>query len=313
MARHHRKRKRRGAYRRRQRRKYAVQLPMRKRSQMSMVDPGVLLYRGGFNIQTQRGECITAPIGSMFPKDAIDTNDFNNYSAGDLLPLIGGVIVPTSKCWIHDVKRVWMFTNSSVSAIKYIIYKGRARRTVPSTKSMTTILAGTSYDYADALTGYSNIQPTTIGSTPYDNPLLTNLFRIKPVKTGVVGAGGTFEFKAKKHIRTTYSRMNVSTYDGVTATHDADKYSDVYFIQFHGQPCAGVDTGAVDKVTFAACELDVASYARVTYAKIFDDAIQTQTRMDTTNPFAAATSATLYAPGNIAANTAPGVPDTIIP
>lgn len=287
---------------------------MRKRTQHTLERAGVLLYRGGFELSSSRGNGQMAPIGSMFCKDATDTNDFIDYCALSVLNKASATLVPTSHVYIGDVKRVWMFTNSSVSNVKYIIYRGRARKDIISNAStqMFGVLGGAAFDQAESLTGYSNIQPTTIGATPYDNPLLTNLYKVKPVASGVVGPGGTFEFKRKKNIRSLYAKQEDSTYDFLTSMHDNKHYSDVYFIQWHGQPCAGMD-GANDVVTFAATVLEVASYARVTYARVISDYFMTQSRMETANPYQAATSATLYAPGNIAAGSAPGVPDTVLP
>lgn len=312
MPRYSRSRRRRRMPYRRRKSKYAVRLPMKKRVQHTLDRPGVCLYRGGFELSSSRGEGQMAPLGSMFCKDAIDTNDFVDYDAYDLLTKVNAGTQPTSAIYVGDVRRVWMITNSSVSNVKYTIYKCSARKDVPTIVSMTACLAGAAFDYAEELTGEVNIQPTTIGATPYDCPILTNIYKVKPVARGVVGPGGTFEFKAKKNIRRLYKRLENVTYDGLTSMHDNKKYSDTYIIQWHGQPCAGMN-GVNDVVTIAATVLEVATYARVTYAAVISSGVMTQSRMDGVNPFAAPTSATLYAPGNIAANAAPGVPDTVLP
>lgn len=312
MARYSRRRRRGGPNRRRRSSKYATRLPLKKKTKYDLHSPGVLLYRGGFELASSRGEQVQAPLGSTFCKDAVDTNDFVDYSGYGLLTVVyGGAPSATSTVHIGDVKRVWMITNSSVSNCKYIIYRCRARKDIVSTRTMAIINAAANYDRAENVAGYSNIQPTTIGGTPFDNPVLCNNFNIKPVASGVVGPGGTFEFKQKRNFRCRYSLLEDNAYDGIDSIHDNKKYSDHYIIQFHGQPCAGLD-GANDVVTFAACVLDVATYARVTYALVENFGMTTQTRMETTNPFAAATSALLYTPGNIAATTAGGVPDTTL-
>lgn len=299
-------------YRRRKSRN-AVRLPMKKRVSHTLEEPGVCLYRGGFELSSDRGSGQMAPIGSMFCKDATDTNDFIDYSALQLLGKVAAVTVPTAHIYIGDIKRVWMITNSSVSNVKYVIYRCRARKDIPSNALtlMSGVLGSTSFDAAEQLPTYSNIQPTTIGATPYDNAILTNLYNVKPVARGVVGPGGTFEFKAKKNIRRLFSKSEDAIYDAVTVMHDNKNYSDAYIICFHGQPCAGVN-GANDIVTIAATVLEVATYARVTYARVISSGVTTQTRMETANPFAAPTSALLYTPGNIAATTAGGVPDTVL-
>lgn len=286
---------------------------MKQRVSHTLDRPGVCLFRGGFELATNRGEGVMAPIGSMFCKDTTDTNDFIDYSALSLLNRVSATLLPTSHIYIGDIKRIWMFTNSSVSNIKYIIYRARARKDIVNNAGtlMAAVLGGPNFDYAESLTGKGNIQPNTIGATPYDNPILTNLYKVKPVVQGVVGPGGTFEFRRKHLIRSLFSKSEDSTYDFLTTIHDNKKYSDVYFIHFHGQPCAGFD-GANDVVTFAAAVLDCATYARVTYARVISDFQMTQSRMEAANPFSAPTSAFLYTPGNLAAGAAPGVPDTVL-
>lgn len=312
MPRYRRNRRRRAPYRRRKRYKYAVRLPLKKTTHFQLQNPGVCLYRGGFELASSRGEQSQAPLGSTFPKDALDTNDFTDYSALALLEKVELVPSNTTRIYIGDVKRVWMITNSSVSNVKYTIYRCRARKDIVANRTMAVVNGSANYDRAEALTSEVNIQPTTIGGTPYDNPVLCNLYKVKPVASGVVGPGGTFEYKVKKNIRSFYNRLEDSAYDGISSIHDNKKYSDHYIILWHGQPCAGINV-ANDVVTFAATVLEVASYARVTYARVTYEGVTTQTRMDNTNPFAAGTSATLYAPGNIAAAAAPGVPDTTLP
>jgi len=313
MARFNRRRRGRRSFRARRRYKYATRLPMKKRVQHTLEEPGVLLYRGGFELSSDRGSAQMAPLGSMFCKDATDSNDFIDYAALPMLNKISAVTVPTAHIYIGDVKRVWMVTNSSVSNVKYVIYRCRARKDIPSNALtlMSAVLGSTSFDAAEQLPTYSNIQPTTVGATPYDNPILTNLYKVKPVARGVVGPGGTFEFKRKNNIRRLFAKMEDAVYDAATIMHDSKKYSDTYIICFHGQPCAGLN-GANDVVTLAATVLEVASYARVTYARVTSSGITTQTRMETTNPFSAPTSALLYTPGNIGASGAAGVQDSVL-
>lgn len=313
MARYNRKRRRGASYRKRNRAKYAVRLPLKKRVKYTLDQPGVCLFRGGFHLEAARGVQQTSPLGSVFCKDLINTADFTDYCAKDMMDKVYGAInvVPTTKIWIGDVKRVWQFTNSSVSQVMYQIYRLRARRDI--NVPMATALADPSWQRAEDLPAEQNILGTTIGGTPYDNPVLTNQYKIKPVQRGVLPPGGTGQFQAKRNIRAFYSNLEISTYDGVTARLAPGDYSDYYIIVFHGQPCSGVSNGppVVDVVTYAQAHLDVASYARLTYAKVLSDGIQTTARMEEVNPFAADT-ATLYTPGNIAATTAAGVPDDVL-
>jgi len=312
MARYNRKRRRRAPYRKRKRAKYAVRLPMKKKIKYTLDQPGICLFRGGFHLEAARGEQNTSALGSLFGKDIINTADFTDYCAKDMLDKVYGAanVNATSKIFIGDVKRVWQFTNSSVSQVMYQIYRLRARKDayVP----MATILADAAWQRAEDLPAEENIIGTTIGGTPYDNPTMTNQYKIKPVKRGVLAPGGTGQFSAKRNIRSYYSNLEISTYDGITTRLDAGKYSDYYIIVFHGQPCSGVNAGPTDVVTYAQAHLDVASYARLTYALVLSEGIQTTARMESTNPFAASVSATLYTPGNIAATSAAGVPDDVL-
>jgi len=310
MARYNRKRRRRAPYRKRKRAKYAVRLPMKQKIKYTLDQPGVCLFRGGYHLEASRGTQSTSPLGSVFCKDLINTADFTDYSAKDMMDKIYGAanVDPTTKIWIGDVKRVWQFTNSSVSQILYQIYRLRARRDINIV--MTTALADASWQRAEDLPAEENILGTTIGGTPYDNPVLTNQYKIKPVKRGVLAPGGTGQFSAKRNIRSFYSNLEVSTYDGIQSRLDNGKYSDYYIIVFHGQPASGT-LSAVGVVTYAQAHLDVATYARLTYAKVLSEGIQTTARMESTNPYAA-DAATLYTPGNIAATTAAGVPDTVL-
>jgi len=315
MARYNRKRRRGTSYRKRQRAKYAVRLPLKKRVKYTLDQPGICLFRGGFHLSAGRGVQDTSPLGSVFGKDNINTADFVDYCAKDMMDKVYGAtnVVPTTKIWIGDVKRTWQFTNSSVSQCMYQIYRLRARRDI--NVPMATALQDSSWQRAEDLPAEENILGTTIGGTPYDNPILTNQYKIKPVQRGVLPPGGTGQFQAKRNIRDFYSNLNSSTYDAITSRLDAGHYSDYYIIAFHGQPCSGVDhpdAVDVDVVTYAAVHLDVASYARLTYAKVLSDGIQTTARMEEVNPFAASVSATLYTPGNIAATTAGGVPDEVL-